>query len=242
MKCYRTPGGTSFPLFASFLQQPHLLIAGATGSGKSVAVRGILQEGTLHGPGEFSVILIDPKRVELSPFRTLPHCILYASEPGNMLSALAAGMDLTESRYKRMQREGLRSWAGQQTYIIIDELADLMTTQRKEVSPLLQRLAQIGRAAGVHVIACTQCPISAVIPTQIKVNFDARLGLRTRSAQDSRNVLGCRGCETLPRYGEGLYLLPEGLQHVRIPFIPDAESADRVKYWEKARPRWLPFH
>lgn len=232
---YLTPEGTSYELFRSMLSQPHLLIAGATGSGKSVLVRGLMQELTLHSPALAQVILIDPKRVELSQFRTIPHVIRYASEPPEMLKALGEGMGLCEERYKNLQRRGLRTWDGSAVYIIIDELADLMTTQKKAVAPLLQRLAQVGRAAGIHLIACTQCPISAVIPTEIKVNFDARVGLRTRSAQDSRNILGCTGCENLPRYGQALYLLPEGLTKWNIPFIPEDESENRVKYWEKHR-------
>lgn len=231
-RVYYTPRGTTYPLFASMLSQPHLLIAGATGSGKSVVVRGIVQELTLTIPEEKALILIDPKRVELAPFKPLPHCIRYASEPGTMLQALEYAMNETERRYKLLQRKGLYSWTEGHIYIIIDELADLMTTQKKAVSPLIQRLAQVGRAAGIHLIACTQCPIAAVIPTQIKVNFDARIALRCRCAQDSRNILGTAGAELLPRYGEGLYLLPEGLQHVKIPFTSAEDVKERVKYWQ----------
>lgn len=231
-RVYYTPKGISYPLFKSLLAQPHLLIAGATGSGKSVVLRGIVQELTLTIPEEKALILIDPKRVELAPFKTLPHCIRYASEPESMIQALNFAMNETERRYKLLQRKGLYSWTEGHIYIIIDELADLMTTQKKAVSPLIQRLAQVGRAAGIHLVACTQCPIAAVIPTQIKVNFDARIALRCRCAQDSRNILGTAGAELLPRYGEGLYLLPEGLQHVKIPFTSAEDVKERVKYWQ----------
>jgi S-DNA-T family DNA segregation ATPase FtsK/SpoIIIE len=140
-------------------------------------------------------------------------------------------MEITETRYKEMQRKGLRKYEGPAVYVIIDELADLMTTNRKQVQPLIQRLAQIGRAANVHIIAATQCPLSAVIPTPIKVNFDARVALRTRSAQDSRNILGLKGCELLPRYGEGYYMTPDGLTRYYIPMYPDAERQRIIKYW-----------
>lgn len=109
-------------------------------------------------------------------------------------------------------------------------------TNRRQVQPLLQRLAQIGRAANVHIIAATQCPISAVIPTPIKVNFDSRVGLRTRSAQDSRNILGCRGCESLPRYGQGYYMTPDGLTLYNIPMIPDQEINRLIRHWMNQQP------
>ena len=135
----------------------------------------------------------------------------------------------------------MKKYGGGAVYVIIDELADLMTTNRRQVQPLLQRLCQIGRAANVHVIAATQCPLSSVIPTPIKVNFDARVALRTRSAQDSRNILGVKGCELLPRYGQGYYMTPDGLTLYNIPMQDPADIAQIVRYWHKARPRrkWL---
>ena len=132
-----------------------------------------------------------------------------------------------------MQRRGQRKSGEGDVYVVIDELADLMTTCRKTVQPMIQRLCQIGRAAAVHVIACTQCPIAAVIPTPIKVNFDSRFALRTRSAQDSRNILGVKGCEGLPRYGQAYYLTPEGLRLYQIPMISDEEIEERVRYWHR---------
>ena len=155
-----------------------------------------------------------------------------------MIAALEYAMDLVEVRYKQMQRQGKRMFEGPDVYVIIDELADLMTTNKREVMPLLQRLCQIGRAARCHVIAATQCPLSAVIPTPIKVNFDAVLGLKTRCAQDSRNILGERGCESLPRYGKGFYRTPEGTDLYNIPMIEDNDLDDMINYWQRnARPR-----
>ena len=131
----------------------------------------------------------------------------------------------------------MKKYSGAALYVIIDELADLMTTDRRHVQPLLQRLAQIGRAANVHIIAATQCPLAAVIPTPIKVNFDARVALRTRSAQDSRNILYSRGCEDLPRYGQGYYMTPEGVKLYNIPMIDPAEIDRLITYWKHQRPR-----
>ena len=207
---WTTPQGQYYSLYADMLKQPHLLIAGATGSGKSVVINGILYTALYNSPAAVELILIDPKRVELIDYAQLPHTLKYASDPGDMVQALELAMTITERRYKAMQARHMKKYDGGAVYVIIDELADLMTTNRRQVQPLLQRLAQIGRAANVHIIAATQCPLSAVIPTPIKVNFDSRVGLRTRSKQDSRNILGVGGCELLPRYGQGYYMTPEG--------------------------------
>lgn len=214
---------TKNPMYADMLQQPHLLIAGATGSGKSVIINGLIYTAMQDAPREREFILIDPKRVELVDFKHLSHTIQYASEPDDIVNALETALTVTERRYKIMQRQHAKKYDGSHVYVIIDELADLMTTDKKRVQPLIQRLGQIGRAARVHVIAATQCPLACVIPTPIKVNFDARVGLRTRSAQDSRNILGIAGCEKLPRYGKGYYMTPEGMEKVDIPMIPEAE-------------------
>lgn len=217
-------------LFLDMAAQPHLLVAGATGSGKSVVVNGIIHALLFTAPSAAQFILIDPKRVELSAYRRCPQSILYASEPDTMLSALHRAMELTEKRYQRMQKEGTKKYSGPDLYVIIDEFADLMTTQRKAVQPLIQRLAQIGRAAKVHLIVCTQTPIAKVIPTEIKCNFDARMGLRTRSAQDSRNILGYAGLENLPRYGQGIYMKPEGDKLYNIPMVPEESIKDIINY------------
>ena len=230
-----SPSGQVYTLYNDMAKQPHLLVAGATGSGKSVVVNGIIYNLLHSVPSHAQLILIDPKRVELSQWRKVPHCIEYASEPEDMVEALQKAMDITEDRYQRMQRKGLLNYDGGDLYVIIDELADLMTTQKKVVAPLLQRLCQIGRAAKVHVIACTQCPLRDIIPTSIKVNFDSRVGLRTRSAQDSRNILGLSGCELLPRYGQGYYMTPEGLTLYEIPMYSSESLDDLADYWTSKR-------
>lgn len=236
-KTWETPQGSYYNLFSDMLQQPHLLIAGATGSGKSVVINGILYTALYNSPAAVELILIDPKRVELIDYAQLPHTLKYASEPGDMVQALELAMTITERRYKAMQARHIKKYDGGAVYVIIDELADLMTTNRRQVQPLLQRLAQIGRAANVHIIAATQCPLSAVIPTPIKVNFDSRVGLRTRSKQDSRNILGVGGCELLPRYGQGYYMTPEGLTLYNIPMQTPEDLQALLTYWKHARPR-----
>lgn len=236
-RVWTTPTGDYFTLYKDMLKQPHLLIAGATGSGKSVVINGIMYTALFDSPARIQFILIDPKRVELVDFKPLPHTIKYASEPGEIVQALEMAMEITESRYKAMQARHKKKYTGGAVYVVIDELADLMTTDRRHVQPLIQRLAQIGRAANVHIIAATQCPLASVIPTPIKVNFDSRVALRTRSKQDSRNILGVGGCELLPRYGQGYYMTPDGLQLYNIPMQDPAAVAQLVTYWTKARPR-----
>lgn len=240
-KEWRTPPGQVYSLYRDMLKQPHLLIAGATGSGKSVVINGLVYTAMYDSPAAVQFILIDPKRVELVDYKPLPHTLMYASEPGEMVEALEKAMEITESRYKAMQRQRVKKYPGGALYVIIDELADLMTTARRQVQPLIQRLAQIGRAANVHIIAATQCPLAIVIPTPIKVNFDSRVALRTRSAQDSRNILGLTGCELLPRYGQGYYMTPDGLKLYNIPMQPQEDINALVKYWQRSRPRFRLF-
>ena len=240
-KEWRTPPGQVYSLYRDMLKQPHLLIAGATGSGKSVVINGLVYTAMYDSPAAVQFILIDPKRVELVDYKPLPHTLMYASEPGEMVEALEKAMEITESRYKAMQRQRVKKYPGGALYVIIDELADLMTTARRQVQPLIQRLAQVGRAANVHIIAATQCPLATVIPTPIKVNFDSRVALRTRSAQDSRNILGLTGCELLPRYGQGYYMTPDGLTLYNIPMQPQEDINALAKYWQRSRPRFRLF-
>lgn len=228
---YTTPSGSYYNLFKDMTEQNHLLVAGATGSGKSVVVNGIITTLLYKFPGQVSFILIDPKRVELSPYRDLPHTIKYATEPQEMVSALELAMTITNKRYVEMQKKHERKYSGGDVYVIIDEWADLMTTNRKYVAPLVQRLAQVGRAAKVHVILCTQTPIAKIIPTEIKCNFDSRVGLRTRSKQDSINILGYSGLETFPEYGEGIYMTPKGDVRYNIPYVDEREQNRLIKWW-----------
>lgn len=236
-KIWTTPGGTKNGLYADMLRQPHLLVAGATGSGKSVVINGIVSTAIFDSPAKVQFILIDPKRVELVQYKKLPHTLTYASEPQQIIVALQKAICLTESRYREMQKSGQKNFSGSAVYIIIDELADIMTAYGRTAAPIIQRLAQIGRAANIHIIAATQCPLSTVIPTPIKVNFDARVGLRTRSAQDSRNIMGFNGCEELPRYGQGYYMTPDGTHKLNIPMVEDAEIDRLVNFWLTSKPK-----
>lgn len=236
-KTYITPGGQYFDLYADMLQQTHILIAGATGSGKSVVINGIIHTALMSSPNSYEFILIDLKRVELAAYKKLPHTITYADNIADAVSALSSALQIIELRYRDMQRSGSKKYNGSCVYVVIDELADLMTVDKKHVLPLLQRIAQIGRAANVKIIAATQCPLISVIPTAVKVNFDTVIGLHTRSAQDSRNILGCNGCESLPRYGQGYYMTPAGIELYYIPMYDQAEQDRVIHHWSsQARP------
>lgn len=226
-----TPGGPSYQIYQSMTKQPHLLIAGATGSGKSVAINGLIHDLLIRCyPDEAGLILLDPKRVELVQYKTLPHTLLYSTEHAEHVEALQTALRIIDERYTAMARQGVRKYPGGDIYVIIDELADLMTTDRKAVQPLLQRIAQIGRAAKVHLVGATQCTIVQVIPTQIRCNLDSRVCLRTRGRSDSNLILGMPGCETLPRYGECFYMTPEGVEKYKLPMIAESEL-DRVVAW-----------
>lgn len=245
-KKYITPDGLYNKFFWKCTEQPHILVAGQSGSGKSVFENGLLYTLLYRKPtdvvGGAQLILIDPKRVELVQYKNLPHTLRYASEPGDMIEALNFAMDMTELRYKAMQKKGLRKYTGSDIYVFIDEFADLMTTNKKQVQPLIQRLAQIGRAARVHIVLLTQCPLAKVIPTEIKVNFDTRIGLRTASAQDSRNIIGRTGCERLPEHGKCICKCPissfqDGLDIFRIDvtYYDEATLNERIQWWLKQK-------
>lgn len=228
---YQSTGGMYYKLFADMANQPHLLIAGATGSGKSVVVNGIIYTQLLRCPDKAGFILIDPKRVELSGYKDCPHCLLYASEPDEWIKALDVAIAITERRYKDMQRNKARMYTGSDIYVIIDELAYLMTMKRKECVPRIQKLGMIARAARVHMIACTQTVKADILPTTITCNFDSRVALRTATAQQSRMILGVNGCEQLPQHGQGFYKTPEGVRLYNIPMYTDPQIDALVKHW-----------
>lgn len=235
MKRYITPGGSVSALALDILKQPHTLIAGATGSGKSVLINTLIITALHFAPTEKQLILIDPKRVELIDYKNTPHAILYASEPAQILKAINSGVQIMEHRYKQMQRRRLKNYPGADVYIIIDEFADLMTTQKRETLPTLCRLAQLGRAARIHLILATQRPTRDIINGQIKVNIDSRLALRCPTAQDSRNIINDNGAETLPRYGQGYYLTPDTLHPVlvTIPYTPPEQINKIITHWTR---------
>ena len=236
-KEWKTPGGTAAAVCLDMLEQPHLLIAGSTGSGKSVLLNTLIYTALYKAPHRCRFILIDPKRVELIDYKELPHTLIYASEPPDIVETFNRCINLMESRYKVLQAEHRKKWNDDEhTYIFIDEFADLMTTQKRETMPQIIRLAQLGRAANLHLILATQRPTRDIINGQIKVNLDSRIALRCPTAQDSRNIINTKGAETLPRYGFGYYLTPKGCELIKIPMTPPEAIAERVQWWEAQKP------
>ena len=179
-------------LLDEMLTSPHLLIAGMTGSGKSVLLNQLIS--CMNG----GLILIDLKKVELIDHK--PHALAYADSSREAVRILNEVLDGIERRYEIMQQKHIKLWRGSDIWVIIDELADLMVTCRKQVEPLLTRIGQIGRAAKVHLVMATQQPSAKIIPTSIKLNCE-RIALRCMTATQSRQIIEQSGAELLPRVG-----------------------------------------
>lgn len=232
-KKWKTPEGPASRLVLDFINQTHLLIAGTTGSGKSVIINNIIYTLLYKSPKDVKLILIDPKKVELVQYRELPHTLAYASEQADIIQTIKDAVTLMDKRYKVMQDKRIKKSKEADIYIIIDEYADLITTSKKDVERLICKIAQLGRAAKIHLIIATQRPTRDIITGQVKVNIDSRLALRVPTAQDSRNIINIKGAEQLGKYGQAFYLTPDTLtpQLVNIDYINDLELADRVKWW-----------
>lgn len=243
---WNTPTGEYSEIYADMLQQVHLLIAGAAGSGKSTVVNGIIHAALFHSPATVQFVLIDPKGTELDEYKRLPHTIQYAQTAGEYMQALNDVLKLTRQRFNEMKRRGVRTFDGSDIYVVIDELMFLLN--RKEIKHdamnTLQDILVIARAARVHVIACTQSPTAATgLPVNLRCNFDSRLGLRTSTAQDSRNILGIRGCENFPNptltgKASGVYMHGGEMDLIeRLTRISDDERRRLIDYWKTTKPK-----
>ena len=228
-----TPTGTIYRLYADMLTQGHVLIAGTTGSGKSVVLNGLISTVLFDGPGSKSMVLIDPKRVELVGFKNTPHCIGYASETGEISELLDRVILTMDARFQEMAIKGLKEWDKGTIYVMIDELADLVQGQPGILEKLI-KIGRLGRAARIYLIACTQSPNRKVLPAELQVNFPAQLALRCRTKIESRQVIQIPGAEKLPLYGSGLYWTPKllNVQRVTIPKIPDEEITRLINHWK----------
>ncbi len=223
---------------ADLASMPHLLIAGATGSGKSVALNCIVCSILYKSsPQDVRFIMIDPKRLELGVYKEIPHLLTpIVTDPKKAANALNWAVREMENRYKILAEHGVRSihqynrllgTAGEQSdqnepkslpyiVLIVDELADLMMTVGREVEPSLQRLAQMARATGIHLILATQRPSVDVLTGVIKSNFPCRISFRVSSKTDSRTVLDSNGAEQLLGQGDMLFLSQRSSRLVRI--------------------------
>lgn len=237
---WKTPAGEKSALYTDMLAQTHLLIAGATGSGKSTVVNGIMHAAMYDSPGRVQFILIDPKGTELSMYERLPHTLIYAQDNKTCMDALKYTLDITRQRFDAMKRKGLREYDGPHIYVIIDELMFLLNRKeiKRDAMDTLQDILVIARAARVHVIACTQSPTAATgLPVNLRCNFDSRVALRTSTAQDSRNIIGYSGCELFPNppidhMAYCVYMHGGRFDKYNLQRIPETELQRLINYWK----------
>jgi DNA segregation ATPase FtsK/SpoIIIE, S-DNA-T family len=238
---------------ADLARLPHLLIAGTTGSGKTTLVHSILVELLeRHGPDSLRLILIDPKRVELRAYRDLPHLL---GAPIVSLTEAVVALEWAQSemerRYGLLERADVRDLDAYNAtarerlpriVIVIDELANLMLTDRRAIEPALVQLAAMGRAAGIHVIMATQHPSADVLTGLLRANVPSRAAFATATSTDSRVLLGTRGAEQLPGKGAMLFRLGQSTVRLQGRFVDDATIDTAVARWATAvQPRrWAP--
>jgi S-DNA-T family DNA segregation ATPase FtsK/SpoIIIE len=228
-----------FPIVGDLVSMPHLLIAGTTGSGKSVCINTlILSILYRHKPDDCKLIMIDPKMLELSIYQGIPHLLTpVITEPKKATTALKWTVKEMEKRYREMTEIGVRNISGfnekassenkkKMPYIvvIVDEMADLMMIAGKEIENYIQRLAQMARAAGIHIVMATQRPSVDVITGTIKANFPTRISFQVTSKIDSRTILGEQGAELLLGNGDMLFM-SSASRIVRIhgPYVSEKE-------------------
>ncbi len=230
------------PIVADLSEMPHLLIAGTTGSGKTVCVNDIIMSMIYNAsPDEVKFVMVDPKMVELAQYNGLPHLLTpCVTDPQKAAGALNWVVGEMENRYKKLSKEGVRNIKGYNEkglkmpyiVIIIDELADLMQVSAKAVESSITRLAQLSRAVGIHLILATQRPSVDVITGVIKANFPARISFKVASKVDSRTVLDMNGAENLLGKGDMLFIKPGDAKPTRgqCSFVKDSEIANVIKF------------
>ncbi|MDP3767465.1 MAG: DNA translocase FtsK, partial [Dehalococcoidia bacterium] len=239
------------PTVADLAKMPHLLIAGATGSGKSVCINSIIACVLMHAsPEEVRFVMIDPKRVELSSFANIPHLAFSSiiTDIEQVVGTLQAVIHEMETRYRRFSSLAVRNIEAYNRHprcpvrlpywvVIIDELADLMMAAPYEVERQICRLAQLARATGIHLIIATQRPSVDVVTGLIKANFPTRVAFAMSSQVDSRTILDTAGAEKLLGRGDMLYLPTDAAKPKRLQgvYVSDQEIEQLVSFWTQDR-------
>ena len=223
------------PIVGDLGSMPHLLIAGTTGSGKSVCINTIILSLLYrHSPEKCKFILIDPKMLELSTYEGIPHLLCpVITEAKKAASVLGWVVKEMESRYRLMTKVGVRNIDGYNSkhklpmpyiVVIVDEMSDLMSVAGKEIEGYIQRLSQMARAAGIHIIMATQRPSVDVITGTIKANFPTRISFQVTSKIDSRTILGEQGAEQLLGKGDMLYMTSANkMIRIHAPYVSENE-------------------
>ena len=223
------------PIVSDLASMPHLLIAGTTGSGKSVCINTIILSILYrHTPERCKFILIDPKMLELSTYEGIPHLLCpVITEAKKAASVLGWVVKEMESRYRLMTKEGVRNIDGYNAkhklpmpyiVVVVDEMSDLMLVAGKEIENYIQKLSQMARAAGIHIIMATQRPSVDVITGTIKANFPTRISFQVTSKIDSRTILGEQGAEQLLGKGDMLFMSSANkILRIHAPFVSDDE-------------------
>ena len=223
------------PIVGDLNSMPHLLIAGTTGSGKSVCINTIILSLLYrHGPDKCKFILIDPKMLELSTYEGIPHLLCpVITEAKRAASVLGWVVKEMESRYRLMTKVGVKNIDGYNSkhklpmpyiVVIVDEMSDLMLVSGKEIEGYIQKLSQMARAAGIHIIMATQRPSVDVITGTIKANFPTRISFQVTSKIDSRTILGEQGAEQLLGKGDMLYMSSANkIVRIHAPFVSESE-------------------
>lgn len=232
------------PLYADIAKMPHVLIAGSTGSGKSVCINTIMCSILFRAsPAEVKFILVDPKRVELTGYNNIPHLLVpVIVDPKKVVSALKWATVEMDNRYKKLAEVGVKNIDGynelaghaamSKIVIVIDELADVMLFAPGEVEESITRIAQMARAVGIHLVLATQRPSVDVITGLIKANIPARMAFNVSSMTDSRVILDGPGAEKLLGKGDMLFIPPDKPKPVRVQgtFVSDKEIKSLIDF------------